>query len=67
MKEQIYCYAKPNAMVDHKFTDDVAICMASSTEEAIDKFKQLYDDITEKDVFPCAMNNKWGVAILTSY
>ena len=24
--KKLYCYAKANQMVDHRFTDDVAIC-----------------------------------------
>ena len=66
MKEQIYYYAKPNAMVGHKFTDDVAICFANSVEKAIQKFQQLYDDVSEKNVSLCHMNS-YGVAILTDY
>lgn len=25
-KDKLYCYAKPNQMADHQFSDDVAIC-----------------------------------------
>lgn len=24
--QKLYCYAKADQMIDHKFTDDVAIC-----------------------------------------
>lgn len=66
MDEELYYYAEPNAMTGHKFTDDVAICKASSLEEAIATFKKLYSHASEKTVSKCIMND-FGVCILTDY
>ncbi len=66
MAKELYYYAEPNAMEGHKFTDDVAICEASSLEEAILIFKHLYEHASEKTVSKCVMNN-YGVCILTDY
>ena len=65
--KKIFCYAKPNMMVGHKFTDDVALCRADSLEQAIELFSKYYDksilygNITEVDF------NKNEVRILTDY
>ena len=45
-----YVFAKPNQMVGHKFTDDVALCKAGSKSEAIRKFKILYKVVEADDV-----------------
>ena len=56
-----YVYAKPNQMVDHKFTDDVALCKAGSKSEAIRKFKILYKVVEDTDVhkLPTAKERWW--------
>lgn len=65
MDNKIFVYKKPNAMIRHKYTDDVAITKAANKEEALIKFKQYYicniEDIEE------VMFNAHGVAILTDY
>lgn len=62
----IYCYAKPDALKGHKFTDDVAVVKAISKRSALKKFGYLYDDIDSKDVKRIKINSK-KVTILTDY
>lgn len=65
--KKLFYYAKPNMMVGHKFTDDVALCMADSLEEAIELFSKyyskdiLYGNVAEVDF------SKNDVRILTDY
>lgn len=51
-KKKLFVYAKANVMIDHQFSDDVAITYAANKQEAFIKFKQLYDikisDISSK-------------------
>ena len=46
----IYCFARPNQMVGHKFTDDVAICFAFSKRKAIEKFSLYYTKVRPSEV-----------------
>jgi hypothetical protein len=62
---KLFVYRKPNAMVDHEYTDDVAITYASSRAQAYMKIKPYYDcNIT--DIEEVYFNNG-GIAILTNY
>lgn len=65
----IYYFAKANQMVDHRFTDDVAICIAISKKRAIKKFGVFYANIQEKEVFRISLISliKGRVKILTDY
>ena len=65
--KKLYCYAKANQMVDHKFVDDVAICWAKNKHEAFDKFSSLYGWATLDDIFEPKYIVNSGVAILTDY
>lgn len=62
----IYCFARPDQMIGHKFTDDVAICKAISKKRAIKKFSKLYKDVSEKEVFRVAFGKNLPT-ILTDY
>ena len=63
-----YVYAKANQMKEHKFTDDVALCKASSHSEAFKKFSKFYGNCTSEDVYKLNPNADWdGVLILTDY
>jgi len=65
-----WVYAKPDQMVKlkHRFTDDVALCKASSRAEAIRKFHVLYGDVQEEDVTKLNNHeNSYGIYILTDY
>lgn len=66
-EDYLYCYARPDAMVDHEFTDDVAICRATSMEEAIEKFSSLYDDVNIKYITKCDLNELSNPIVLTDY
>lgn len=63
---RLFVYKKPGVMVDHNFTDDVAITYATTKEEAIKKFKEFYSDVNSKNVSEPYFNYG-GVAILTDY
>ena len=64
--EQLYVFAVPDAMIDHKFNDDVAITWATNKVEAIEKFSRLYKDVKHEEV-DAVLFNHFGVAILTDY
>ena len=49
-----YVFAKPNQMQEHRFTDDVTLCKASSKSEAIKRFSILYTDVHPEDVYKLA-------------
>ena len=63
----IYCFARPNAMVGHNFTDDVAICIAWSKKGAIKKFSTPYAEVKENEVCRIKWFKKPKVKILTDY
>lgn len=66
-KPVLFVYKKPGgAMVDHNFTDDVAITYAKTKEEAMKKFKEFYSDVNNENVSEPYFNYG-GVAILTDY
>ena len=65
---KLYVYHRPNVMVGHTYTDDVAICYAKNKKEAIEKFKLYYSEELLKDsVEEIYLSKNNGVAILTSY
>lgn len=64
--EQLYVYAVPDAMIDHKFSDDVAITWATNKAEAIEKFSKYYNNVQDEDVNVVRFN-RGGVSILTDY
>lgn len=46
----IYCFTRPNQMVGHEFTDDVAVVYAMNKKSAIKKFSVLYKNVQENEV-----------------
>jgi hypothetical protein len=71
---KLFVYANPNTMDRylqnddcHNFTDDVALCYANSSEEAIEIFCRLYDrECVEKNVKEACFNS-FGICICTDY
>lgn len=65
----LWCLSVPNAMEEHTFTDDVALCRASTRDDAIKTFSKLYSYDFDKN--PGYVKKVWfnddGVAILTEY
>lgn len=61
----IYCYAKADQMVEHRFTDDVALVRAFTKRQAIEKFRRYYTFVSKDDVFKVKLRKK--VYILTDY
>lgn len=67
-QQAYYGFARANAMRDHKFTDDVAVCKAISHAQAKKIFSRLYADIKDEEVFKITGNfNDYGIMILTDY
>ena len=52
-------------MVGHRYSDDVALVRASSAEEALNKFKKLYN-VNMEDIH-LVVFNAHDIAILTDY
>lgn len=46
----IYYFARPNQMVGHNFTDDVAVCFALTKKKAIEKFGLYYANVKYSEV-----------------
>ena len=66
----IWSFARANQMVEHDFTDDVAITLAFTKKQAIKKFSKYYENVTEDEVVKCRIGRMLkcgGVAILTDY
>ena len=75
-QKEYYVFRRPNAMVGHKFTDDVAVCKAISKSQAIKQFSKYYADIQDDEVSRlrprqyssgCHMIDYDTVTILTDY
>ena len=65
--KKLFCYAKANTMIGHKFNDDVAFCRASDLEEAIKIFEKYYSkDILNGNVSEVDFDSN-GVYIATAY
>ena len=65
-----YAFARPNAMIDHKFTDDVALCKAFSHSQAKKIFSRYYVDIQDDEVWcltPKKHKHTSDIIILTDY
>lgn len=62
----LWCYVKGNVMKGHRFSDDVALCLALNKKSAVKKFNELYRGIQEDEITPVYLN-KWGISILTDY
>ena len=63
-----YYYSKPNRMVGHEFSDDVAVCVALNRKSALNKFKKLYFDCDIKDIHKIRVQNLVSSAVvLTDY
>lgn len=63
--KKLWVYSKPNTMVGHRYSDDVALVRASSAEEALNKFKKLYN-VSMEDIH-LVVFNAHDIAILTDY
>lgn len=65
-----YVFARPGAMIDHKFTDDVALCKAISHSQAKKIFSKYYRDV-EDDEVRCLTSkrneSKSDIIVLTDY
>lgn len=63
--KRLWVYSKPNGMTGHQYSDDVALVRASSAEEALNKFKKLYN-VNMEDIHLVVFND-YDIAILTDY
>jgi hypothetical protein len=62
----LWCYTVPNAMTNHNFTDDCALCFALTKKGAIKKFRQFYSFSPNESIDKVYLNFG-GIAILTDY
>lgn len=62
----LWCYTCPDAMVEHHFTDDVALCYALTKKSATRKFRQLYGP-QHKETINRVYFNSYAISILTDY
>ena len=64
---KIWCYAKANTMSDHCFNDDVALCVAETKTEAIEKFLNMYSIESLAGNIKEVHFNSYGVYVATDY
>lgn len=62
----LWCYTVPNAMINHCFTDDCAICFALTRQQAMKKFRKFYNYSLDESIDKVYINFG-GIAILTDY
>ena len=65
----LYCLFIQGSMpgdATHNAHDDCAICKAWAKSQAIRKFRKLYCDFDESNVFRVTYN-KYGIAVLSDY
>lgn len=46
----LYYFSRPNQMIGHRFTDDVAVCFALTKRKAIEKFGLYYANVKPSEV-----------------
>lgn len=64
----IYYFARPNQMIGHRFTDDVAVCFALTKKKAIEKFGLYYANVKSSEVKPLRLFSSCPcICILTDY
>lgn len=61
----LWCYTVPDAMIDHNFTDDCAICFAFTKKRALKKFRKFYALAPNESISKVYLYE--GVTILTDY
>ena len=62
----IYYFARPNQMIGHRFTDDVAVCFALSKKKAREKFGMYYKNVKLSEVKRVDLFT-FGICVLTDY
>lgn len=62
---RMFAFARANQMLEHKFTDDVALRRAWTRKGAIKKFNRYYDNVQKDEVEVVRVIN--AVKILTDY
>ena len=66
--EKYFAFRRAGDMVDHRFTDSVAVCKAVSLSQAKRKFSQMYDHVGDAEIIQITDNfNAYGISILTDY
>ena len=48
--KKYYAFSRPNQMEGHRFTDDVALCKATSFRQAKKIFSKYYADIKDDEI-----------------
>lgn len=64
----LYYFSRPNQMVGHRFTDDVAVCFALTKKRAIEKFGLYYANVKSLEVKRLNLFSSCpSICILTDY
>lgn len=64
--KRLYAYSLAGQLDEHEFSDDAAVCWASSIQEAIWKFRKMYSMASKQNVKEVSFGNN-GIAVLTDY
>ena len=64
--KRLYAYSLAGQLEEHEFSDDVAVCWAFSIQEAIWKFRKMYERASKQNVKEVSFSNR-GIAVLTEY
>lgn len=65
--KKLFVYSKADAMIGHRFNDDVALCYAASLDEAIQIFSNMYDAESIIGYVWEAQFNDNGICVCTDY
>ena len=64
----LYYFSRPNQMINHRFTDDVAVCFALTKKKAIKKFSLYYANVKSSEVKRLNLFSSCSsICILTDY
>ena len=66
-QKDYYAFARPNQMIGHRFTDDVALCKAISHSQAKKIFSRYYADVQDDEISKISGRVRDGIVILTDY
>lgn len=65
-KYKLFAYAKADQMIEHRFTDDVALVAAENKQKAFKLFSEYYGNVTLDDIDELVIVPE-EVNILTDY
>lgn len=63
----LYRFGRADQMIDHNFSDDVAICLAWNKKQAMKKLSTMYSCIEPKEVYRVRWKYIIRGVVLTDY